>query len=128
MQIESLKTKVADVERTAEELRRTNADLQRQVDKWQSFETRGSEESATLRRDKVQLEIRVRELEDRLEKKDEMTQKLKQKIRDNKEVVESWQVRRSSLFRPLNVDADSVSHMSPSEMQTSSVWKPSLWI
>ncbi|KAL1736892.1 hypothetical protein EV714DRAFT_232834 [Schizophyllum commune] len=108
LQIESLKTKVADVERTAEELRRTNADLQRQVDKWQSFETRGSEESATLRRDKVQLEIRVRELEDRLEKKDEMTQKLKQKIRDNKEVVESWQsyvAERDADFKRLEAES-----------------------
>lgn len=91
LQIESLQTKVADVERAAEELRRTNTDLQRQVDKWQSFETRGSEESATLRREKVQLEISVRELESRVEKKEEVVAKLKQRSRENKDVIEQWQ-------------------------------------
>jgi uncharacterized coiled-coil protein SlyX len=48
------------------DLKDTNADLKRQVDKWLSLDSKEGDEINKLRKQRVELEVRVKELESRL--------------------------------------------------------------
>jgi chromosome segregation ATPase len=66
LQFDGAKTESKELDATNKELVRTNADLKRQVDKWQSLDTKESEEMEKLRKQRIELEVQVKELETRL--------------------------------------------------------------
>lgn len=85
-----------DLERTNEELKRTNADLHRQLEKWQNLETKGDAEVETQRKKRMALELQVKDLEVQLQKTTEemeiAVQKEKRRVEKLKEGVAEWQV------------------------------------
>lgn len=70
--------------------------MQRQLDKWQSLETKGGVEVEALRKQRIELEVEVQALEGKLEKKaDEDARRLeKEKVKVKKlaSSLEDWQV------------------------------------
>lgn len=66
LQLEGAKTTISEFESTNGELKRTNADLRRQLDKWQSLETKGDAEIEDMRKRRMELEVEGKQLEDRV--------------------------------------------------------------
>ncbi|KAL5525806.1 hypothetical protein ACEPAG_7143 [Sanghuangporus baumii] len=66
LQLEGVKTNLAELEGTNAELKRTNMDLKRQMDRWQSLETKGGAEAEDMRKQKIELEVQVKELQSRV--------------------------------------------------------------
>ncbi|KAF7330535.1 NFX1-type zinc finger-containing protein 1 [Mycena venus] len=91
LQFDGARTTNADLERENEELKRTNADLKRYSEKWQSLETKGSEEVDTLRKQRIALEVDLKTLEGRLEKKESELQKEKNKVAKHKKNVDEFE-------------------------------------
>ncbi|KAF7374928.1 putative glycoside hydrolase family 13 protein [Mycena sanguinolenta] len=91
LQFDGAQTNNAELERKNEELKRANADIKRQLDKWQSLETKGGEEVETLRKQRIDLEVEVKALEARLEKKEGELQKQKNKVDKFKNNVDEFQ-------------------------------------
>jgi predicted nucleic acid-binding Zn-ribbon protein len=102
LQLDGERTKNAELQRHYDELRRTNQDLSRQLDKWQSLETKGGEEVEALRKQKVDLEIQLQALQNQLKKREEdharHLEREKQKIQKLKANVDHWSVRLQSLI------------------------------
>lgn len=63
LQVEGLKSSLAELQEKHNEVERTNADLLRQLEKWRNLDKREGDEATTLRKEKIELEIRVKELE-----------------------------------------------------------------
>ncbi|KAJ6513299.1 hypothetical protein C8R45DRAFT_341850 [Mycena sanguinolenta] len=91
LQFEGAQTNNAELERKNEELKRANVDIKRQLDKWQSLETKGGEEVETLRKQRIDLEVEVKALEARLEKKEGELQKQKIKVDKYKKNEDEFQ-------------------------------------
>lgn len=96
LQLDGAQTKISDLERINEELRRTNSDIQRQLVKWQNLETKGDLEVETLRKRRIELEVQVKALETRLEKNTELNttalEKEQRRVEKFKRGVAEWQV------------------------------------
>ena len=58
-----------DLERLNDELKRTNSELTRQLEKWQSLETKEGEAADTERKQRIALEMELREVTETFEKK-----------------------------------------------------------
>lgn len=95
LQLDGAQTKISDLERINEELRRTNSDIQRQLVKWQNLETKGDLEVETLRKRRIELEVQVKALETRLEKNTELNttalEKEQRRVEKFKRGVAEWQ-------------------------------------
>ncbi|KAJ7274431.1 hypothetical protein B0H12DRAFT_1088706 [Mycena haematopus] len=91
LQFDGVQTSNAELERKNEELKRANVDIKRQLDKWQNLETKGGEEVETLRKQRIDLEVEVKALEARLEKKETELQKDKAKIVKYKKNVDEFE-------------------------------------
>jgi hypothetical protein len=96
LQLEGAQTKNTELERANDELKRSNADLQRQLEKWQNLETKGNGELEILRKQKMALEVKISNLQDRLDKQNtenekdlERAAKREEKM---KEITKQWQV------------------------------------
>ncbi|KAG6908543.1 hypothetical protein DXG01_004176 [Tephrocybe rancida] len=77
-----------------EELTRAKAELLRQIEKWQSLETKGGAEVETERKKRVELEIQVRDLQAQLgsaEEHEKLLRKEKRKVEKLKENLGEWQ-------------------------------------
>ncbi|KAJ7158757.1 hypothetical protein C8R46DRAFT_399748 [Mycena filopes] len=98
LQFDGAKTDNAELERQNDELKRANIDIKRQLDKWQNLETKGGEEVETLRKQRIDLEVQVKALESRLEKKEAEVQKDKTKVTKLKENVDEFEVDSDSIF------------------------------
>ncbi|KAJ6494825.1 hypothetical protein C8R47DRAFT_974727 [Mycena vitilis] len=92
LQFDGSQTTNAELERQNDELKRANVDIKRQLDKWQNLETKGGEEVETLRKQRIELEVEVKALETRLEKKNGELQKEKSKVAKHKQNVDEFQV------------------------------------
>ncbi|PPQ82626.1 hypothetical protein CVT26_001437 [Gymnopilus dilepis] len=92
LQLEGSHTKMKELERTNDDLRRTIADQTRQIERWQNLETKGGEEAEKHHKEKVELEFRVRELEEALEEQRKETEAEKRRTQKVKDVMENWQV------------------------------------
>ena len=96
LQLDGAQTKNSDLKRANEELKRTNSEIQRQLTKWQNLETKGDMEVETLRKRRIELEVEVKELKQRLEKsaKDSAAalEKEKRRLEKTKEGIAGWQV------------------------------------
>jgi predicted nucleic acid-binding Zn-ribbon protein len=69
LQIENLQTHNSS-------LSTRNGELQHQVDKWQSLEGKGEKEAESLRKRRIELEVRVKELEVNLKESRAMGKKI----------------------------------------------------
>ena len=80
LRFEGIKNEKDELENSNAELKRSNADLKRQVDKWQSLENKEGTETEKLRKERIALEVKLREVEARLsEKEQRLTEELKVK-------------------------------------------------
>ncbi|TFK40367.1 hypothetical protein BDQ12DRAFT_602139 [Crucibulum laeve] len=95
LQLEGAQTKCSELERANDELKRASADLKRQLDKWQSLETKGDEEASTQRKKRIELELQLKALNEQFEKKREedaqVLAKEKRRVEKMKELVQQWQ-------------------------------------
>ncbi|KAI0091321.1 hypothetical protein BDY19DRAFT_697479 [Irpex rosettiformis] len=90
LQIEGLRSSIAELQDKHNEVERTNVDLLRQLEKWRNLEKRENEEGDNLRKQKVELEVEVKELKDEIEQlrtvtheRDEKYQNRVQKYKDS---------------------------------------------
>ncbi|THV07424.1 hypothetical protein K435DRAFT_959998 [Dendrothele bispora CBS 962.96] len=94
LQLDGERTKNADLQRTNDEFKRTNQDLTRQLDKWQSLETKGGEEVEALRKQKVDLDIRLQALQNQQKKREEdhsrQMDRERNKVEKLKKTVDQW--------------------------------------
>ncbi|KAJ7650275.1 hypothetical protein FB45DRAFT_887458 [Roridomyces roridus] len=88
LQYQGLQSEKTDLQRLNDELKLTNTDLKRQMDRWQNLETKGGEEVETLRKRRLELEVQVKSLDERLDKKDAELKKVKEKMAALKEDYE----------------------------------------
>ncbi|KAJ7494736.1 hypothetical protein B0H11DRAFT_2003165 [Mycena galericulata] len=91
LQLDGAQTTNAELERQNDELKRANVDLKRQLDRWQNLETKGGEEVEALRKQRIDLEVSVKGLETRLEKKEIDLQKEKGKVAKYKKSIEEFE-------------------------------------
>ncbi|KAJ7931517.1 hypothetical protein B0H13DRAFT_1958559 [Mycena leptocephala] len=91
LQFDGAQTTIAELERQNDELKRANLDIKRQLDRWQNLETKGGEEVETLRKQRIDLEVEVKALQGRLEKKDAELQKEKNKVAKHKRNVDEFE-------------------------------------
>lgn len=96
LQFEGAQTKCADLEHKNDELKRTNADVHRQLEKWQDLETKGGAEVDVQRKKRMELEVQIKDLETQLEKAKEEKEttgvKDKRKIEKLKATLAALQV------------------------------------
>ncbi|KAL5504118.1 hypothetical protein ACEPAH_8191 [Sanghuangporus vaninii] len=88
LQLEGAKTNLAELESTNAELKRTNADLKRQMDKWQSLETKGGAEVEDMRKQKIELEVQVKELQSRVKDMEKGEKSLTKAVEKERNKVE----------------------------------------
>ena len=69
LQLDGAQTKNVDLERSNDELKRTNSELTRQLEKWQNLETKEGEAADTERKQRIALEMELREVTESFEKK-----------------------------------------------------------
>ena len=75
---EGIKNEKGELGNSNVELKRSNVDLKCQVDKWQSLENKEGTETEKLRKERIALEVKLREVEARLsEKEQRLTEELK---------------------------------------------------
>ncbi|KAJ6619753.1 hypothetical protein B0H10DRAFT_2188902 [Mycena sp. CBHHK59/15] len=87
LQYDGAKTTNTELERQNDELKRANVGIKNQIEKWRSLETKGGAEVETMRKKRIDLEVEVKALEDRLEKKEGELQKEKAKVTRYKQSV-----------------------------------------
>ena len=97
LQLDGAQTKNSELERLNDELKRTNTELTRQLEKWQSLETKEGEAADTERKQRISLEMELREVKETSEKKVEKAvaelEKAKGRVEKIKVTVREWEVR-----------------------------------
>ena len=66
MQLEGSKATISELEASIGDLKRTNADLKRQMEKWQNLENKSDAEVEEERKRRMELEVEAKQLEDRV--------------------------------------------------------------
>ena len=96
LQLDGAQTKNSDLERLNDELKRTNAELTRQLEKWQSLETKEGEAAETERKQRIALGIELQELtevfEKKLEKANADLERAERRVERMKVTVQQWEV------------------------------------
>lgn len=96
LQLEGALTRIIDLERTNDELKRANTDSQRQLKKWETLENKGDAELETLRKRRMELEIQNKELQERLDKTVNedagLLEKERRKVEKYREALDQWKV------------------------------------
>ena len=77
LQLEGAKAVSSELEGANAELKRANADLKRQLDKWQTLETKGGAEIEEMRKRRIDLEVQVKELQGRVKDLEESEREAK---------------------------------------------------
>ncbi|KAF7327756.1 hypothetical protein MKEN_00355200 [Mycena kentingensis (nom. inval.)] len=90
LQLDGARTAHKELERQFEELKRTNNDMKNQLERWENLENRGGEEAEGLRRQRVDLEVKVKSLEGRLEKREAELKRDKAKYKENVDEFEAY--------------------------------------
>lgn len=80
LEVEGLTASLTEAQEKYSEVERTNNDLLRQLEKWRSLDSRETAENEDLRKKKVELEVRVAELEAELEEVTKVTQARDEKL------------------------------------------------
>ena len=105
LQLEGLKTTHAELEKKYAESEGTVASLTRQVEKWTALESRENADLENLRKARIELEIKVKQLETETERLETeraqeaaKAEKLKSRLEKWKEGYEAHSVRRIAVF------------------------------
>lgn len=99
LQVQGLKYSLTELQEKYDEVQRKNADLLRQLEKWRNIESREDNELETLRKHKIELEVQVKEYEERVAEAsltERERDKLAVKIEKYKVSLAEHQVCRSS--------------------------------
>ncbi|KAG5642583.1 hypothetical protein DXG03_002534 [Asterophora parasitica] len=95
LQCESAVTTRDGLKHTNEELKRSNADMLRQIDKWQTLENKGDAEAEAQRKKRIELEVQAKDLQSQLEKvaeeHEKSVEKEKRKVEKLKTGIQEWQ-------------------------------------
>lgn len=90
LRFDNAKNEKDELENANTELKRSNADLKRQVDKWQNLENKEGAETEKLRKERIALEVKFREVETQhTEREQQLTEELE--LKDAK--MEKFRVR-----------------------------------
>ncbi|KAF9267759.1 hypothetical protein L218DRAFT_954955 [Marasmius fiardii PR-910] len=104
-QLRNEQGKNTDLEGSIDDLKKTNEDLKRQVDKFKTLENKGGAEMESLRKKKVELEVHVQALESKLAKREgdntKSSEKAKAKVKKLEENRVMWQERAEDLEEEL---------------------------
>ena len=96
LQLDGSQTKNLELERLNDELKRTNTELTRQLEKWQSLETKEGEAADTERKQRIALEMELREVTETFEKKlakaTADAEKANARVEKIKGTVKDWEV------------------------------------
>ncbi|KAJ2924846.1 hypothetical protein H1R20_g12224, partial [Candolleomyces eurysporus] len=99
LQLEGAQTKNADLERANDDLKRTNVQLQRQIDDWQNLEKREGDEVDNERKQRIALSVEVKKLEAQHKADAEAYEanlaKERQKVDKWKAAVDQWKQESS---------------------------------
>ena len=80
LRFDGMKNEKDELENANAELKRSNADLKRQVDKWKNLENKEGTETEKLRKERISLEVNLREVESRFsEREQQLTEELELK-------------------------------------------------
>jgi chromosome segregation ATPase len=105
LQLDGAQTKTVDLERLNDELKRTNTELTRQLEKWQSLETKEGEAADTERKQRIALEMELRDVSETYEKMFAKTtadvERANARVEKMKSTVRDWEV--SILFYNSNL-------------------------
>ena len=93
LQLEGAQTTAAEHARVNEDLKRTNADLRRQLDKWQTLETKGVAEVDAQRRRRIELEVQSKTLESRVSDAENRESEISAALEKEKQRVEKLRAR-----------------------------------
>jgi len=111
LQLDGAQSANAELERLNDELKRSDGEIKRQLDKWQSLENKGGAEVEAMRKRRIELEVQVKELENRLgganKREKENTSALeKERVRVSKlkEILGEWRV---SWFKSCSLSSSS---------------------
>ena len=103
LQLQGAQTKISDFERLNDELRRSNADLTHQLERWQTLDTKGGEAAEKEHQKRVALEFELQELrethESHLEEHTNLVEKLKNRCEKVKEKAATCEVCAFALHR-----------------------------
>lgn len=103
LQLEGAQTKILDFERLNDELKRSNADLTHQLERWQNLDTKGGEAAEKEHQKRVALEFELQELkethESQLEEHVNLVEKYKNRYEKVKEKAATFEVCASLLRR-----------------------------
>ena len=99
LQFDGAQTKNLDLERLNDELKRTNTELTRQLEKWQRLETKEGEAADTERKQRIALELELREVTESFEKKLAKSaadvERANARVEKIKGTVKEWEVSNS---------------------------------
>ncbi|CCM01408.1 uncharacterized protein FIBRA_03459 [Fibroporia radiculosa] len=97
LHLDGLKSSFSELEAKHSEAERTVAELRRQLEKWRNLENREGAEIETLRRQRIELEVRVKEAETRAEEaaakatdREEIAEKAKKKTEKYKAALDEY--------------------------------------
>jgi len=92
-----MNTRNTQLQHDNDDLKRTNADITRQLEKWQSLDTKEGAEAENERRKRVALEQELRALKEEFAKREQkLTEQLereKKRVEKMKATTSSWGVR-----------------------------------
>lgn len=95
LQLQGAQTKILEFERLNDELRRTNADLTHQLERWQTLDTKGGEAAEKEHQKRVALEFELQELkethENQLEEYANLVEKLKNRHEKMKDKAATYE-------------------------------------
>lgn len=102
LQLDGAQSKNLDLERSNDELKRTNTELTRQLEKWQSLETKEGEAADTERKQRIALEMELREAAETFEKKlakaADDVERANARVEKIKGTVKEWEVSIPLLY------------------------------
>ena len=106
LQFEGARTKNTELERFIDELKRKNAELQRQLEKWQTLDSKGNGELDAIRKQKMELEVKLSSLQDRSQRQvAENERELERMAKRNekmKDIAQQWQVKQKVFWAVLH--------------------------
>lgn len=101
MQLEGLESTKSALQREINELKQTNTELTRQLSEWRALDKRGGDEAASERAKRVELEVKIRRLEEEMDEKDpelekerKKREKVERSLEKYKAVFEEQKVRK----------------------------------
>ncbi|KAJ3507013.1 hypothetical protein NLJ89_g6540 [Agrocybe chaxingu] len=91
LQLEGAQHKATELERTVDELKRTNADLTRQLERWQSLDLKEGAATESQRKQRLALEAENAELKEELERKEAQLDKSERRVEKMKTTTHNWE-------------------------------------